>query len=88
MGRYLQLLDRAAPRERRGDKSDKSDKSPHRSDEATPFGRLCRFGRSPDPAGTMDIWGSAQEERAAVIEYDGRAPRNWAEALARLDPAF
>jgi hypothetical protein len=25
-------------------------------------------------------------ERAAVIEYDGVAPREWAEALARLDP--
>ncbi len=27
------------------------------------------------------------EERAAIIEYDGGAPRAWAEALARLDPA-
>jgi hypothetical protein len=26
-------------------------------------------------------------ERAAVIEYDGGAPRTWAEALAQLDPA-
>ena len=25
------------------------------------------------------------EERAAVIEYDGGAPRTWAEALAQLD---
>lgn len=32
-------------------------------------------------------WGDAQEERAAVVEYDGGAPRNWAEALARLDPS-
>jgi hypothetical protein len=29
----------------------------------------------------------AHEERAAIIERDGRAPRAWAEALARLDPA-
>ena len=29
----------------------------------------------------------AEEERAAVIEHDGGAPRVWAEALARLDPA-
>jgi hypothetical protein len=28
-----------------------------------------------------------EEERAAVIEFDGAAPRAWAEALARLDPA-
>jgi hypothetical protein len=26
------------------------------------------------------------EDRAAIIEYDGGAPRAWAEALARLDP--
>jgi hypothetical protein len=27
------------------------------------------------------------DERAAMIEYDGDAPRVWAEALARFDPA-
>jgi hypothetical protein len=32
-------------------------------------------------------WTVAREERAAIIEYDGGAPRAWAEALARLDPA-
>jgi hypothetical protein len=32
-------------------------------------------------------WGETEEERAAIIEYDGGAPRAWAEALARLDPA-
>jgi hypothetical protein len=32
-------------------------------------------------------WGDAEEERAAIAEYDGGAPRVWAEALARLDPA-
>jgi hypothetical protein len=31
-------------------------------------------------------WDHDREERAAVIEYDGGAPRAWAEALARLDP--
>jgi hypothetical protein len=31
-------------------------------------------------------WGEAQEERAAIVEYDGDAPRVWADALARLDP--
>ena len=29
----------------------------------------------------------SEEERAAIIEYDGGATRTWAEALARLDPA-
>jgi hypothetical protein len=28
------------------------------------------------------------DERASVIEFDGGAPRAWAEALARLDPAL
>ena len=35
---------------------------------------------------TGDTWTDAQEERAAIVEYDGGAPRAWAEALARLDP--
>jgi hypothetical protein len=34
----------------------------------------------------LAIWGEPEEERAAVIEYDGGAPRAWAEALAWLDP--
>jgi len=29
---------------------------------------------------------AGREERAAIIEYDGGAPRRWAEAFARLDP--
>jgi hypothetical protein len=36
---------------------------------------------------TTEIWGEAEEERAAIAEYDGGAPRSWAVALARLDPA-
>jgi hypothetical protein len=32
------------------------------------------------------IWGEAEEERAAIIEYGGVIPREWAEGLARLDP--
>jgi len=32
-------------------------------------------------------WGKAEEERASIIEFDGRTPRDWAEALARLDRA-
>jgi len=32
-------------------------------------------------------WSDAEEERAAIIEFDGGAPRAWAEALARLDPS-
>jgi hypothetical protein len=33
------------------------------------------------------LWVDAEDERAAIIEYDGGASRAWAEALARLDPA-
>jgi hypothetical protein len=34
-----------------------------------------------------DTWTEAEEERAAIAEYDGGSPRAWAEALARLDPS-
>lgn len=34
---------------------------------------------------TTAPWSDTEEERAAIIEYDGGAPRSWAEALARLD---
>ncbi len=34
-----------------------------------------------------DTWTDTHQERAAIAEYDGGAPRAWAEALARLDPA-
>jgi hypothetical protein len=37
----------------------------------------------PEAAST---WGEAEEERAAIIEYDGNIPRAWAEGFARLDP--
>lgn len=31
-------------------------------------------------------WGEAEEERAAIVEHDGKIPRAWAEGFARLDP--
>ena len=37
--------------------------------------------------GARPNWGELEEERAAIIEYDGGTPRTWAEALAQLDPA-
>jgi hypothetical protein len=33
------------------------------------------------------LWSDENNERAAIAEYDGGAPRSWGEALARLDPA-
>ena len=35
---------------------------------------------------TPEQWADAEEERAAIVEYDGGAPHAWAEAMARLDP--
>jgi hypothetical protein len=35
---------------------------------------------------STDKWAETQEERAAIAEHDGGAPRAWSEALARLDP--
>jgi len=32
------------------------------------------------------IWDEAEEERAAIVEYDGDVLRAWAEGFARLDP--
>lgn len=29
---------------------------------------------------------AGEEERAAIVEYDGRIPREWAQGFARLDP--
>jgi hypothetical protein len=39
------------------------------------------------PLEAEEDWQASFDERAAIIEYDGGAPRIWAEALARLDPA-
>jgi hypothetical protein len=86
MGKYLRLLDRAAPQERRGDQSDKSDKRLSIDSGAQSFGRLCRFGRSPEILASENTWTDREEERAAVAEYDGGAPHTWAEGFARLDP--
>jgi hypothetical protein len=38
--------------------------------------------------GTPDIgWTDAQEERGTIVEYDGGAPREWAEGFTLLDRA-
>jgi hypothetical protein len=31
-------------------------------------------------------WNETEEERAAIVEHDGKIPRAWAEGFARLDP--
>jgi hypothetical protein len=35
----------------------------------------------------FESWTDAEEERAAIVEYEAGAPRAWAEAFARLDPS-
>jgi hypothetical protein len=86
MGKYLELIDRALPQDGECDISDQSDNSPPQPTQVEPFGRLCRFGRSPEPANSTATWDETHDERAAIAEFDGGAPRAWAEALARLDP--
>jgi hypothetical protein len=41
---------------------------------------------SANSAGVRDVsWHDDHEERAAIIEHDGKIPREWAEGFARLD---
>jgi hypothetical protein len=50
---------------------------------ATLAGRHIEAGNfAPAP----ETWTDAYEERAAIVEHDGGAPRAWAEGFARLDP--
>ena len=45
--------------------------------------------KPPIPRPTDDAlatWGEVEEERAAIVEYEGGIPREWAEGFARLDP--
>jgi len=44
-------------------------------------------GETPHAAEpTSRAWEEFDEERAAIIEFDGGIPRHWAEAFARFDP--
>ena len=46
-----------------------------------------RNSAPPSPANrTLATWGEAEEERAAIVEYDGNIPHAWAEGYARLHP--
>jgi hypothetical protein len=61
-------------------------------EEAVPFATFATFAAEPTGKQTLapaseEDWGEAHEERAGIIEHDGLAPRAWAEAFARLDPA-
>jgi hypothetical protein len=41
---------------------------------------------STPSTGSPVLWGEAEEERAAIVEHDGKIPRAWTEGFARLDP--
>src|SRR5262249_54349219 len=46
------------------------------------------WAKPPIPGATCSAvsWGEVETERAAIIEYDGNTPRDWAEGFARLHP--
>jgi hypothetical protein len=41
---------------------------------------------SPAADRALATRGEAENKRAAIIEHDGKIPREWAEGFARLDP--
>jgi hypothetical protein len=55
------------------------------------FEHFAQIEQRPDSAVAAKpiargTWGEAEEERGAIVEYDGGIPRAWAEGFARLDP--
>jgi hypothetical protein len=62
--------------------TDHNHRCENRNSEATPA-KVAKVAKVQEAR-----WGVVEEERAAIAEYDGGAPRAWAEALARLDPAY
>lgn len=53
-----------------------------------PPAKAAKIAKVESPVVTIKVapWDDAEEERAAIVEYDGGAPRVWAEAFSRLDP--
>jgi len=66
-------------------------KVPHdrKREQTAPLAGLAALAGGPaeteNLAPALGPWIDAEEERAAIVEYDGGAPRPWAEATARLD---
>jgi hypothetical protein len=51
------------------------------------FEHFEQFEQPPELTSAREsTWTDAEEERAAIVQYDGGAPREWAEGFARLDP--
>jgi hypothetical protein len=53
---------------------------------ADAFAALSEQTESAPTSAAPATWGEAEEERAAIVEDDGKIPRAWAEGFARLDP--
>jgi hypothetical protein len=51
------------------------------------FEHFEQIEQRPEAVQRQRSWSYEEEERAAIVQFDGCAPRAWAEALARLDPA-
>jgi hypothetical protein len=90
VGRYLRILDGQAIAEGTAvrttcDPSDISDQSGGAERLMSLMSLLSPPNPKEEPRAVPD-WSDTEEERAAIAEYDGGAPRAWAEALARLDP--
>jgi hypothetical protein len=54
--------------------------------DADEAGTLATLARSSPEAENPGRWGEAEEERASIVEHDGKIPRAWAEGFTRLDP--
>jgi hypothetical protein len=75
VGKYLDILKRAGAQSAPSDISDQSDRSYSPCDQDTDFGRLCRFGRVPQPYCQAAI--EALERRCpAYVEHD-----RWRQAI-------
>jgi hypothetical protein len=75
VGKYLDILKRAGAQSAPSDISDQSDGSYFPCDQDTDFGRLCRFGRAPQPYCQLAI--EALERRCpAYVEHD-----RWRQAI-------
>jgi hypothetical protein len=51
------------------------------------FEHFEQFEQQPEAAQRQPRWRDEEEERAAIIEFDGGVPHAWATVLDRLDPA-
>jgi hypothetical protein len=56
--------------------------NPQNCSGAEPMSQMSQMSQGA----TSEAWNDVEEERAAIVEHDGKIPRAWAEGFARLDP--